>query len=188
MTGLLRALSRPLLRVVDIVYHWRHKSEPVGPMLLVNAAIHDGPDKQFADGTLVKHGDVICAFHFDNRVTANLTSRSSRAAALEFKRLLVESFTALARKSIEEPGYAQYAAYCGITWMPPHGAKLGFETEPLPEGDRKRFLMRFFRILVWIVAPAKDTRGSARFEPTAFWMTRKTLHSLYLDDADEARG
>lgn len=185
MTGLLRGLFRRILRLVDIVYHWRHKSEPVGPMLLVNAAVHDGPDKRFADGTLVRQGDVIGAIHFDNRVTAKLVSRSSRAAALQFMGLLKESLAALARKSVDEPEYARYTAYCGITWLPPHGAKMGFETEPLPDSGRKRYLMRFFRVLVWIVAPAPDTRTPAQLEPIAYWMTRKSLLSLHLTDVRE---
>jgi len=83
---------------------------------------------------------------------------------------------------VEDPDYARYPVYCGITWLAPHGEKLGFETEPLPEGDRKKFLMRFFRVLVWIVAPAAETRESAKLEPIAFWMTRARLQELYLND------
>lgn len=188
MTAALRGIFRFLLRGVDLVYHWRHHSEAVGPMLLVNQTVHEGPDKQFADGTLVKQGDVIGAIHFDNRVTANMVGRSSRAAALHFKRLLAESLAALAKKSVDETAYARYPAYLGITWLPSHGARMGFETEPLPPGRRRRFLMRFFRLLVWIVAPAKETRAIARFEPIAFWMTRKQLLARHLDAADAASG
>lgn len=186
MTALLRGLFRRILRIVDVIYHWRHGSEAVGPMLLVNASVHDGPDKQFADGTLVRQGDVIGAIHFDNRVTANIASRSTHAAAIEFRRLLVDSLAALARKSADSPGYARYPVYCGITWIPPHGARLGFETEPLPDSGRKRFLTRFFRFLLWTVTPAEDTRASMRFEPIVFWMTKKSLLSLYLKDAGES--
>ena len=188
MAEVLRSISRLLLRGVDLVYHWHHKSEPVGPMLLVNASIHDGPDKRFEDGTLIRHGDAIGAIHFDNRVTAGMAGRSSRAAALEFKRLLVESLAALARKSVDDPDYSGFTAYCGITWIPPHGAKLGFETEVLPDGGRKRYLMKFFRVLLWVVAPSKETRKSARLEPIAFWMTRKRLLELYLEQESPQAG
>lgn len=180
MTTLVRGVFRLILRVVDVIYHWRHGSEPVGPMMLVNKTVHDGPDKELADGTLVRHGDIIGAIHFDNRVTSRMASGSSRAAALHFLRLLRESLAALAQKAATDPAYSRYPAYVGITWLPPHGAKLGFETEPLPEGDRKRFLMRFFRLLVWVVAPAEETRASAKLEPIAFWMTRKQLLAYHL--------
>ena len=180
MTRLARGFLRLILRVVDVIYHWRHKSEPVGPMMLVNESVHDGPDKVFADGTLVKQGDIIGAIHFDNRVTSRLASHSSRAAALRFVRLLRESLAALAQKAANEPVYARYPAYVGITWLPPHGVKMGFETEPMPEGGRRRYLTRFFRLLVWVVAPAQETRDSANPEPIVFWMTRKQLLAFHL--------
>lgn len=179
MTELLRRVCRSILRVVDLVYHWRHESQAVGPMMLISPAIHEGPDKTFADGTTIHAGDPIGAIHFDNQVTASLDNRSSKTAALHFMRLLKESLVVLARKSVDEPGYARFAAYCGITWLPPHGVQLGFKTEPLPEGRRKRFLLRFFRVLIWIVAPASETRTAARPEPIAFWMTRKQLLAQY---------
>ena len=102
-------------------------------------------------------------------------------------KLLIGSLVVLAHKSVDDPGYARYPAYCGITWLPPHGEKLGFETEPLPEGDRKKFLMRFFRILVWVIAPAAETRESANLEPIVFWMTRNKLQELYLDNGAASR-
>ena len=183
MTRLFRGLMRLVLRLVDLVYHWRHKSEAIGPMLLVNPIIHDGPDKQFADGTIIHHGDRIAAIHFDNRVTGNFTSRSSRAAALEFLRLLFESLEALAQRAANDPDYARYPVYQGITWFSPHGMKMGFETEPMADSHRRSYLMRFFRVLVWVVAPAKETRGRTQLEPTVFWMTRQQLLDRYLDYA-----
>ena len=185
MTTLARGFLRLILRVVDVIYHWRHKSKPVGPMMLVNAVVHDGPDKAFADGTLVKQGDVIGAIHFDNRVTSRLASHSSRAAAQRFVRLLLESLAALAQKAANDSAYARYPAYVGITWLPPHGVKMGFETEPMPEGGRRRYLTRFFRLLVWVVAPAQETRDSAKPEPIVFWMTKKRLLELHLETNTE---
>lgn len=175
MTVLLRGLLRLVLRCVDFVYHWRHHSEAVGPLLLVNASVHDGPDKEFADGTLIRHGDTIGAIHFDNRVTAKFTSRSARAAAIQLLRVLMQSLEVLAQKSVDDPEYARFKVYRGITWLPSHGATVGFETEPLAEGRRRRFLTRFFRVLVWAVAPSAETRTSAHVEPIVFWMTRTQL-------------
>ena len=182
MTELLRRVCGFLLRGVDFVYHWRHHSEIVGPMLLISPSVHSGPDQTFEDGTLVREGDNIGAIHFNNQTTIKLRSHSSRAAASHFMKLLIESLEALARRSVDDPVFQKYSAYCGITWLPPHGGKLGFVTVPIEDSPRKKNLRRFFSLLVWIVAPAEESRKAAKPEPIAYWMTRKQLLSQYLED------
>jgi len=184
---MLRESARYLLQFVDWLYHRLHRSEPVGPLMMVSHGVHKGPDKHFNDGTVLVEGDAIGDFHIDNRIIAQLNPRSSRAAALRFGRLLYESFGELARKSVDEAGWSRYRAYRGVTWMPPHGqTTFGFETEPLEEGPRKRFLGVFFRVLVWVVAPAAETRASVSIEPTVFWMTRKQLLKNFIEKEDAA--
>lgn len=180
MINPVRLLLRGVLRLVDRIYHWRHKSVAVGPLVLVSPATFEGPQKRFNDGTVLQPGDPIGEIHFDNRVSARFVGQTSRTAAISFLGVLRTSLSELAGKAATEAPWREYRAYRGITWMPPRGKSIGFEHEPLPESDYKRYLERYFKLLVWVVASAKETRENAKIEPVAFWMTRDELLSHHL--------
>jgi hypothetical protein len=63
----------------------------------------------------------------------------------------------------------------GITWFKPHGNKVGFESEPLPEGRQKWLLKNHFRLLLYALFPHLAKRENARLEPHRFWLTKNRL-------------
>ena len=183
-----RLLLRGVLRLVDKVYHWRHQSVPVGPLVLVSPATYEGPQKRFIDGTVLQPGDPIGEIHFDNRVSARFVGQTSRTAAISMLSVLRKSLRELAGKAVAEKPFCEYRAYRGITWMPPRGKSIGFEHEPLPESPYKRYLERYFKLLVWVVASARETRDNAMIEPVAFWMSRDELLNHHLKDRKAVKG
>jgi|TARA_Y100000310_G_scaffold224384_1_gene226214 hypothetical protein len=186
--ALLRATVRFLLRGIDHLFHWHVQAKPLGPILMVGHARHRGSTKVFADGTEIVDGDVIGSFHLNNLVAAGLTGRSARAAALQFAKQLRESLEIMALKARDDPVFSQYKVYRSVTWIPPHGARVGFVSEPLPPGLRRSLLAAFFRVVIWGIAPAEETRMLARLEPTTYWLTRKELIRQFSKEEEELSG
>jgi len=97
----------------------------------------------------------------------------------------------LADRARQDPMFADLTVYHAVSWLPPHGQRIGFITEPFPDGARKRSIAAYFRLLVWAYAPAKETRASARPDPTIYWLTRMDLLRRFgdaSDDMDERNG
>jgi len=130
---------------------------------------------QFADGTRLAPGDIIGKLHFNNARFLQIEAGTSRRAALRFVRLMLESLHILADKARQEPVFSDLAVYHAVSGLPPHGQRIGFITEPFPEGIWKHLIAAYFRVLVWAYAPAEQTRASAKPAPTVYWLTRKEL-------------
>ena len=130
---------------------------------------------EFADGTRLAAGDFIGTLHFNNVRFTQLDGETSRRAALHFMRLMLESLQILANKARRDPAFSDLAVYHAVSWLPPHGQRVGFITQPFPDRAKKRLLAAYFRLLVWAFAPAEQTRASARPDPTIYWITRKEL-------------
>jgi hypothetical protein len=52
---------------------------------------------------------------------------------------------------------------------------VGFVSEPLPPGLRKRWLVAYFRLLVWTFAPTTAEAAVRDIEPRAFRISRSAL-------------
>ena len=170
----LRRIVRGALRRVDDLYRLRHRLQPVGPILLVGRARYHGPARRFADGTELRPGDVLGTLHFDNSRIASLDASTPNAIGARFARLVLESLRNLAARAREDGPFGDLAVFRGIGWLR-QGERVGFISEPFPEGRRKRFLAVHIGLLVWAFAPAGGTAIAARPEPRISWMTRDTL-------------
>ena len=175
MMDRLRQITQSCLRRVDDLYHKRHRLQSAGEVLYVGRSRYRGPAMEFADGTRLAPGDLVGTLHFNNARFPRIEANTSRRAALRFARLMLESMQLLADKARQDPLFSDLAVYHAVSWLPPHGQRIGFITEPFPDGPRKRLLAAYFRLLVWAFAPAEETRASARPDPTVYWLTRKEL-------------
>lgn len=175
MMDRVRQIAQGCLRRVDDLYHKRHRLQPAGEVLYVGRSQYRGPAREFADGTRLVPGDLVGTLHFNNARFPRIEANTSRRAALRFVRLMLESMHSLADKARQDPLFSDLAVYHAVSWLPPHGQRIGFITEPFPDGPRKRLLAVYFRLLVWAFAPAEQTRASARPDPTVYWLTRKEL-------------
>jgi UDP-N-acetylglucosamine:LPS N-acetylglucosamine transferase len=186
-----RQITQNFFRRVDDLYRNRHRLQPVGEVLYMGRSQYRGPAMAFADGTRLAPGGLIGTLHFNNARFPQIEADTSRRAALRFVRLMFESMHILADRAQQDPMFSDLAVYHAVSWLPPHGARMGFITEPFPDGPKKRMIAAYFRLLVWAYAPAAQTRASARPDPTIYWLTRKELLRRFgdvRDDVEERNG
>jgi UDP-N-acetylglucosamine:LPS N-acetylglucosamine transferase len=186
-----RQVTQSCLRRVDDVYRNRLRLQPVGEILYVGRSRYRGPAMEFADGTRLAPGDLVGTLHFNNARFPQIEADTSRRAALRFVRLMLESMHILADRARQDPLFSDLAVYHAVSWLPPHGQRIGFITEPFRNGPKKRLIAAYFRLLVWAFAPAEQTRASARPDPTIYWLTRKELLRRFgdvRDDVEERNG
>lgn len=181
----MRQIMQNTLRKVDGLYQRKHRLQPVGEVLYAGRARYDGPAREFADGTRLVPGDCIGTLHFNNARFPQIEADTARRAALRFARLMLESMRMLAHRAGQDATFSDLAVYQAISWLPPHGQKIGFITEPFPGGPRKHMMSAYFRLLVWAFAPAKETRASATPTPTIYWLTRKELRRRFGEMRDD---
>ena len=182
----LRQMAQGCLGRVDDLYRNHHRLQPVGEILCVGRSPYRGPAMEFADGTRLAPGDMVGSLHFNNARFLQIEAETSRRAALRFVRLMLESLHILADNARQEPTFSDLAVYHAVSWLPPHGQRIGFITEPYPEGIWKRLIAVYFRLLVWAYAPAAETRASSKPAPTVFWLTRKELLQRFGEMRDDA--
>jgi len=186
-----RQITQSCLRRVDDLYRNRHRLQPVGEVLYVGRSRFLSPAMEFADGSRLAPGDLVGTLHFNNARFPRIEADTSRRAALRFVRLMLESMHILADRVRQDPMFSDLAVYHAVSWLPPHGQRIGFITEPFPDGLKKRLIAAYFRVLVWAYAPAEETRASARPDPTIYWLTRKELLRRFgdvRDDVEERNG
>jgi hypothetical protein len=129
----------------------------------------------FADGTRLAPGDAYGALHFDNSRIAALGEGSRIRTGVRFARLLRESLRDLADATRNDPALQDLPVFHGVTWIREHGDRVGFVSEPLPAGTRRRLLAAHFRLLRWVFAPSLRTSVTDAPEPRRFWLTRSDL-------------
>lgn len=171
----MRQVAQRCLGKVDKLYHRWHGLQPIGEVLYVGRTRYRGPAITFADGTQLKTGDFMGTLHLNNARFPDLEADTSIQAALRFTRLMLASMRILAEQGRQDPHFSELTVYNAVSWLGPHGAKVGFQTQPVPPGPRKYLSSLYFRLLVWTFAPAQQTRASASPEPTIYWLTREQL-------------
>lgn len=163
----------------DTCYRLLHRSHPVDDFLYLNKTIYKGELRIFADGTVLHSGDVMGVIHFNNhylaRVHAEASGKSGTRAAFVFGHALITSMQNLAHGLRQDPSLEELRVITGVTWFKPHGSKVGYEIEPLPESRHKRLLKKHFRLLLYAMFPHLAKRESARLEPHRFWLTKNRL-------------
>lgn len=170
----LRRLARRCLVVVDRAYRRWHHLRPVGPVMYIGRTRYRGPERQFADGAILRSGDFIGTMHFDNQRLAALANDSPSATGMHFARLVFPSLRRLGDLLQTDEAFRDVAVVQGVGWFH-HGTELGVVNEPLPPGPRRRFLARYLRLLVWAFAPNERSAHSVQPEPTVTWLTRHVL-------------
>jgi len=189
MEGLRRIVQYGLLGV-ERFYHWRHRLLPVGEVLMVGRQRHRGPAMRFPDGTRLEPGDPVGTLHFNNARFLRIEADQARRAALRFARLMRESLRELAQRARTDAPFSDLTVFQGLTWLPPHGRRVGFITQPCPDQMNTRWRSAYFRLLVWAFAPAPETRVRAGAAPTVYWLTRAQLLQDYanlpVDDKENA--
>jgi hypothetical protein len=169
------ALNR-LFRLIDRVYCRVHRLQAVGPLLYIQPQTYRGPSRRLDDATVIAPGDRVAVLHFNNRNLQQAQQAAPRGqGGFVFARLLISALQTLAEQVREDPGLQPIAGFHGITWIPPHGRKIGFEARPLPPTWRTRVQAWYLGWLLYAFNPATARRLKGRLQPHAFWLSRQQL-------------
>ncbi len=175
-------LLNRLFRWIDLAYCRLHGLRPVGPLLYIQPQSYDGPPRRLQDATVIEPGDPVAVLHFNNSgLQQAQQARNSRHGGFVFARLLVSALQSLAEQVRKDPALQQLAGFHGVTWIPPHGARIGFEAQPLPDSWRTRLQGLYFRILLYAFSPATARRVGGRLQPHVFWLSRQQLLEHFAD-------
>lgn len=174
------ALIRKFLNIVDNVYRWIHRLEPVGSALYIGLKTYKGELLTLSDGTVVKSGDKICTLHFNNKRIALIHSETEGNAGFSFARHIILSLSILAERLSSDKAYERAVAITGTTWISHEGAKkIGFDSYHISGAYRLLWLRIKFSLCLFSVGKKK---AAGKISPHAFWMSKKKLlsqHHLY---------
>jgi len=171
----MRRFAQRILGRVDAWYLRKHRLRALGPVLRIGYVRYHGPDRELADGTVLRDDELIGQLHFNNAIIAAIGEGSLHRAGFRFAKLMRESLRTLAEAWQSDPELRSIRVFHGVTWIPEHGAIVGFESTPRPRSWRTRMLERYFRLLMWTFAPASRTRARACAEARDYWLTQAML-------------
>lgn len=170
----LRSIGRRLLRRIDGWYRRRFALRPLGPVLMVGCEPYHGDPRVFPDGTRLAARQLIGTLHFNNLRLAALRGHTRQRVGLRFARLFRRSLQRLAEQAQSDPVLKNVLVYHGITWFKPHGRAVGFVSETLPDGWRRRWLTAYLWMLAWGFTPLPQHAVTVA-QPRRFWITREEL-------------
>ncbi len=187
---------RLLLCGYDFSYRWLHgltdPASAVGPVLRVRVTRHRGRPLILGDGTSIRRGDPIGAFHLDNKRMAAFHEggRRSRWAGLAFRRAFRASLEALAEQVGNDPRYRGVKAFTATTIFHQGTERLGFEARPLSRRFMARPVAAYERTLIALFHPLGRQRpGRRRYgEARQVWISRDELVRRYAGERSSARG
>jgi hypothetical protein len=158
---------------------WRRKNgvEKFDDLLSFSFEIFSGERRLMNDGTWVEPGDYLAILHFNRECFSSASSNPQHYIrnALRFRKLLLSSFRQLAKDINEHEKLVNVKVFHGISWLPPHGEKLGFLIERLPNSALNLVRKFYFKVLLKTFFPHVSALDKNRIEPHAYWLTRQNL-------------
>lgn len=165
---------------------WRRMNnvEKFDDLLSFSFIKFSGDPKVMDDETWIEPGDCLAIIHFNRECFVNPSNdlRQNTRNALRFRRLIMSSFRQLARDVCDNEKFRDVKAFHGISWLPPHGEKLGFEIEKVP-GSISNYVRKFyFTVLLKTFFPYLALQETHRIEPHAYWLTKQVLLKNFAGD------
>lgn len=159
--------------------YWRrsHGVEKFDELLSFSFEPYAGARRMMNDGSWIEPGDCLAILHFNRECFTNLSAnpKDYLRNALRFRKLLLSSFRQLAQDMHTNEKLGMVKAFHGVSWIPPHGEKLGFLIERLPDSARNHLRTFYFKILLKIFFPHIATTEKNPIQPHAYWLTRHNL-------------
>jgi hypothetical protein len=181
MKRLLWYPAHGLFRGLEALYQRAYKLQPVGPLLYVQEKPYRGPVRRLEGGGSLQPGDPIGIIHFNNTALQRAQrERGGPHGGFVFARLLVSALQSLAERVETDPALQRLPAFHGVTWIPPHGRRVGFEAQPLPDTWRNRLLALYFRMLLFAFNPQAARRERGRpLQAHEWWLSREQLQDKF---------
>lgn len=177
MNEIPETILRQSIRCYDRLWRRLHRVRPIDALLSLSVEPYRGNAETLPEGIRLERGDRLGILHFNHECFAETDTggEGNRRAALLFRRRLFQSLRRLARCAAEDPDLGRIQAYYGVNWMRPHGERLGFVVQRLPDGFTTRLRIMHFRMLLWAFFPRLAEREHERLHPHAFWLMRDEL-------------
>lgn len=179
-----------VMSAYDTLWRRLHRVEKIDELLSLSYETYKGERKAMNDGSWVEPGDSLAILHFNHECfNGGNSPREYARGALRFRRLLFKSFNHLAGRMNTEKKFEHIKALHGVTWIAPHGEKVGFMIERLPASWLNRVRQFYFRLLLKAFFPTLAARENERLQPHAFWLTRHNLLTYFSEEShtDEFR-
>lgn len=166
-----------LLSWYDDYWRRKHSVEKFDDLLSFSFTEYDGKKRLMDDGIWIEPGDCLAIIHFNRDCFSNNTNDPKQNArnALRFRRLIFSSLKHLANEINVNEKFQNIIAFHGVSWLPPHGEKLGFIIEKVPDSAINRIRKFYFNVLLKTFFPHLSIFDGHRIEPHAYWLTRHTL-------------
>lgn len=179
---MLHSVFYKLMSGYDKLWRVMHKVEKIDSLISITEEDYQGPEKEMNDGTWIYPGDRVAVLHFNREAfsSAAKTPREWARSAFRFRRMLEESFCHVAQRMEQEPRFQSIKAFYGISWFPPHGEKVGFMIEKMPDSKRNRMRIFYFKLLLKAFFPALAQRENQRLQSYMFWITQQQLRKHFL--------
>lgn len=165
---------------------WRkfHKVEYINDLVSLSLEPWQGERKAMNDGTWIEPGDCLAILHFNREcfMDPGTSPKDYIRAALHFRKLILTSFGELAERFRVEERFKDVKAFHGVSWLPPHGEKVGFMIEKVPDSWGNRFRNFYFKILLKTFFPVLAARQS-KVQSHAYWLTRQQLFTHFSQEA-----
>ncbi|HSC68440.1 MAG TPA: hypothetical protein VLC79_12160, partial [Cellvibrio sp.] len=154
----------------DARWRRKHKVEKFDDLLSFSFEKFAGERRLMNDGTWVEPGDDLAILHFNRECFANLSGspKDYIRNALRFRKLLLGSFAKLAQDVNCNEKFLNVKAFHGISWIPPHGQKLGFLIEPVPGSMHNKIRKIYFKILLKVFFPHVATGEKTPIQAHAY--------------------
>lgn len=161
----------------DTYWRRRHGVEKFDELLSFSFEKFTGERRMMNDNTWVEPGDWLAILHFNRECFINSSEnpKDDIRNALRFRRLILSSFRQLALDINANEKFVMVKAFHGVSWLPPHGEKLGFLIERLPDSMLNRIRKFYFKILLQTFFPHLAAAEKNRIQPHAYWLTRQSL-------------
>lgn len=159
--------------------YWRRRNgvEKFDDLLSFSFETFSGERRVMNDGTWIEPGDYLAILHFNRECFINSSPNPQHYLrnALRFRKLLLSSFRRLAKDINENEKFVMVKVFHGVSWLPPHGEKLGFLIERLPDSTLNIVRKVYFKILLKVFFPHVAALEKNRIQPHAYWLTRQNL-------------
>jgi hypothetical protein len=169
--------------------YWRrqHGVEKFDALLSFSFEQYAGKRRLMNDESWVEAGDWLAILHFNREcfIGSSAQPKDNLRNALRFKKQLQLSFSHLAIEIKANQKFGRVKAFHGVSWLPPHGEKLGFLIERLPDSPLNQLRKVYFSLLLKTFFPQLVRAENKPIQPHAFWLTRQNLLKHFATEASD---
>lgn len=171
------SLSYRFMCWYDARWRRKHGVEKFDELLSFSFEKYTGERRLMNDGTWIEPGDSLAILHFNREcfMNSSASSKDYLRNALRFRKLLMSSFGQLARGIHQNEKFVMVKAFHGVSWLPPHGEKLGFVIERMPNSVVNYARKWYFKLMLSTFFPHISETEKNRVQPHAYWLTRQNL-------------